>query len=157
MPDSGHRTYPPSYGPPPTPEPPVRLPYPGAVTRSLISLVADILAILVFVVIGLLQHAGSLALASVLFVAWPFALGLLMGHLAIRSWRAPLAVWPHGVLIWAITVAGGMAIRTLFGAGTEPSFVIVTAAVLALLMLGWRAIARLLARRSDRERSSARA
>jgi ABC-type xylose transport system permease subunit len=45
------------------------------------------------------------------------------------------------VFVWAITLAAGMAVRTLFGAGTEVSFVIVTAIVTAVGMLGWRAVA----------------
>ena len=72
---------------------------------------------------------------------WPFAVGALLGHLAIRGWRAPFRIWPHGLFVWAITLATGMAVRTLFGAGTEVSFLIVTAIVLAVGMLGWRAIA----------------
>lgn len=119
--------------------------------RAVGSLVADALAVLVFVAIGLLQHGIGLTSTSVGLVAWPFVLGMLLGHLAIRSWRAPFALWPRGVFVWAITVVTAMAIRTLFGAGTEASFVIVTAIVLAVLMLGWRAIASFVTRGERRE------
>ena len=50
------------------------------------------------------------------------------------------------IAVWAITLAAGMALRTLFSAGTEVSFVIVTAVVLAVGMLGWRAVASFLTR-----------
>ncbi len=83
-------------------------------------------------------------------MSWPFVLGMLLGHLAIRSWRRPFGLWPQGVFIWAITIVAAMAIRTLFGAGTEPSFVIVTAVVLAVFMLGWRAVASFVTRRERR-------
>lgn len=119
--------------------------------RAVGSLVADALAVLVFVAIGLLQHGIGLTSTSIGLVAWPFVLGMLLGHLAIRSWRAPFALWPQGVFVWAITVVAAMAIRTLFGAGTETSFVIVTAIVLAVLMLGWRAIASFVTRHERRE------
>lgn len=125
--------------------------YPGRVMRAVGSLVADALAVLVFVAIGLLQHGIGLTSTSIGLVAWPFVLGMLLGHLAIRSWRAPFALWPQGVFVWAITVVTAMAIRTLFGAGTETSFVIVTAIVLAVLMLGWRAIASFVTRHERRE------
>ena len=79
----------------------------------------------------------------------PYALGTLLGHLAVRSWRHPFRLWPHGVLIWAITIVAAMAVRTLFGAGTEVSFVIVSAVFTGVLMLGWRAAA-LWATRAER-------
>lgn len=114
--------------------------------RSLGALVGDLLAVLLFVAIGLIQHGSSLTTESIALVGWPFALGALLGHLAIRSWRAPFRLWPHGVFIWAITIAASMAVRTLFQAGTEVSFVIVTAVTLGVLMLGWRALALFLTR-----------
>lgn len=119
--------------------------------RSVGALVGDALAVLLFVAIGLMQHATPLTTSTVGLVAWPFLVGMLLGHLAIRSWRAPFSLWPHGVFIWAITIAAAMAIRTLFGAGTETSFIIVTATFLALFMLGWRAIASFVTRRERRE------
>lgn len=124
--------------------------YPEGVMRAVGSLVADALAVLLFVAIGLLQHGIGLTGSSLGLVAWPFGVGMLVGHLAIRSWRAPFSIWPHGVFVWAITVVAAMAIRSLFGAGTEVSFIIVTAVVLGVFMLGWRAIARFVTRRERR-------
>ncbi|AXK45629.1 DUF3054 domain-containing protein [Brachybacterium saurashtrense] len=109
--------------------------------RSLGALVGDLLVVLLFVAIGFLQHGTPLTSMNLFLVGWPFAVGTLLGHLAIRAWRAPFRLWPHGVFVWAITLATGMAVRTLFGAGTEVSFVIVTAIVTAVGMLGWRAVA----------------
>lgn len=109
--------------------------------RYLGALVGDLLIVMVFVSIGLVQHGTPLTSENVFIVGWPFAVGVLLGHLAIRAWRAPFALWPQGVFVWAITIAAAMVIRTAFGAGTDPSFVIVAAAVTAVLMLGWRALA----------------
>lgn len=114
--------------------------------RSLGALIGDVLAVLVFVVVGLLQHDQQLSSMNLFLVGWPFLVGLLVGHLAIRAWNAPFRIWPHGVFIWAITIVAAMAIRTLFSAGTELSFVIVTASVIGALMLGWRAVASYLTR-----------
>lgn len=114
--------------------------------RSLGALVGDLLIVLLFVAIGFLQHSTPLTTQNIVLVGWPFAAGVLLGHLAIRAWNAPFRIWPHGVFVWAITLAAGMALRTLFSAGTEVSFVIVTAVVLAVGMLGWRAVASFLTR-----------
>ncbi|MFQ6485558.1 DUF3054 domain-containing protein [Brachybacterium epidermidis] len=127
--------------------------------RSLGALVGDLLIVLLFVAIGLIQHGDSLITQNLFTVGWPFAVGALLGHLAIRSWRAPFALWPQGVFVWAITIAGAMVIRSLLGAGAELSFVLVSAAVTGVLMLGWRALALHLTRgeRTPRERHEARA
>ncbi|MCW1804396.1 DUF3054 domain-containing protein [Brachybacterium squillarum] len=117
--------------------------------RSFGALVADLLVILLFVAIGLFQHDLSLSMENIAQVGWPYALGTLLGHLVLRAWRHPFRLWPHGVLIWAITIVTAMAVRTLFGAGTEVSFVIVSAVFTGVLMLGWRAVA-LWATRAER-------
>ncbi|WP_193103180.1 DUF3054 domain-containing protein [Brachybacterium sp. FME24] len=119
--------------------------------RSLGALVGDLLVVILFVAVGFVQHGTPLTSENIFLVGWPFAVGVLLGHLAIRAWRAPFRIWPHGVFVWAITLATSMAIRTLFSAGTEVSFLIVTAVTTAVLMLGWRAIA-LFATRSERPR-----
>lgn len=119
--------------------------------RSLGALVGDLLVVTVFVATGFLQHGTPLTTENIFLVGWPFAAGLLLGHLAIRSWRAPFRLVPHGVFIWAIMIAASMALRTLFGAGTETSFVLVTAGVTGVLMLGWRALALALTRHERRE------
>lgn len=109
--------------------------------RSLGALVGDLLVVLLFVASGLVQHGEPLTTQNLVLVGWPFAAGALLGHLAIRAWRAPFRLWPHGVFVWAITVAAGMVLRTLLGGTTAVSFVIVAALVTAVGMLGWRAIA----------------
>ncbi|WP_114854654.1 DUF3054 domain-containing protein [Brachybacterium sp. YJGR34] len=114
--------------------------------RSLGALVGDLLVVILFVAIGFVQHGTPLTTENIFLVGWPFAVGTLLGHLAIRAWRAPFRIWPHGVFVWAITVVTAMAIRTLFGAGTEVSFLITTALVTGVLMLGWRAVASYLTR-----------
>lgn len=121
--------------------------YPGIMFRSLGALVGDLLVVLLFVAIGFVQHGTPLTTQNLFLVGWPFAVGVLLGHLAIRAWRAPFRIWPHGVFVWAITLATTMALRTLFSAGTEVSFIIVTAIVTGVLMLGWRAVAMYLTRR----------
>ena len=111
----------------------------------------DLLLVMLFSALGIAAHGSPIVFDDVLLVAWPFAVGLLLGHLAVRSWRAPLRLWPQGVMIWAITVAGGMAGRSLLGLGTPVGFVVTTAAFLALFLLGWRLVGTWLTRRSARK------
>jgi hypothetical protein len=44
--------------------------------------------------------------------------------------------------VWAGAVVGGLAVRALvFGEGIAPSFAVVTACVLGVLLVGWRLVA----------------
>lgn len=46
-----------------------------------------------------------------------------------------------GVLVWLSTVAVGMVLRVLTGAGTAWSFIAVAMLATAILLLGWRFVA----------------
>ena len=46
--------------------------------------------------------------------------------------------------MWLGTVVGGMLLRAATGGGVQLSFVLVAATVLAVFLLGWRLLARLL-------------
>lgn len=87
---------------------------------------------------------------GVLATAWPFLVAAVLGWLLGRAWRAPLRLWPTGVIVWAVTVAGGMLLRSVSGEGTAVAFVIVATVTLALFLLGWRAVAALTRRLSLR-------
>ncbi|WP_040766601.1 DUF3054 domain-containing protein [Tsukamurella sp. 1534] len=123
----------------------------------------DALLVLVFVVLGRSSHAEGLTLAGIAGTAWPFLLACAVGWAftyvlsAIRGHEpgraqtfAPGRVFPAGVIIWVATVAVGMTARGLLTqSGVQVSFVIVATIVLAVFLLGWRAVARVvLARRA---------
>jgi hypothetical protein len=136
-------------------------PYDGSMTEppraSVITTAAlvDTAFVVVFVLIGRRSHAEGLDLVGVAQTAWPFLVALAAGWLVARAWRHPLALWPTAVVIWATTVIGGMLLRAVSGQGIELAFVIVTATVLAVFLLGWRLGRRLvaaLARRRSRAR-----
>ena len=105
------------------------------------ALAVDLLAVVVFASIGRRSHAEGLTAGGVVATAWPFAAGTLVGWAAVRGWRAPTSVVATGVPVWLATVAVGMVLRRVTGAGTAVSFVIVATVVLAVLLLGWRAVA----------------
>lgn len=66
---------------------------------------------------------------------WPFALGATLGWVIVRENK--------GGAIWAVTVITGLVIWGILNQAVPHwSFVIVATVMSALLMLGWRVIAR---------------
>jgi hypothetical protein len=109
----------------------------------------DALLVLVFVLIGRATHENPLLGALVTY--WPFLVGLVVGWVVSRGWKAPLALLRTAVPVWICTVALGMLLRALSFQGIQLSFVVVTAVVLAVFLVGWRALALLVRRiRSSR-------
>ena len=102
----------------------------------------DAVAVLLFAAAGRLSHEEGWSVAGVLLTAWPFLVGAALGWVVVRlrSARWPLAVGP-GIPVLVCSVVVGMALRAATGLGTAPAFVAVTTVVLALLLLGWRAVA----------------
>ena len=119
-------------------------------TRSTpLALVADIACIVVFCTIGRRSHAEGLTLGGIAETAWPFLSGTLVGWLISRGWRAPRAVAPTGVVVWFSTVIIGMLLRKASSQGVAACFIVVASLVTALLLLGWRVVAGLIAKRSN--------
>jgi hypothetical protein len=106
---------------------------------------ADVLAVLVFSAVGRSSHAEGVNAFGVLTTAVPFLLGLLIGWLVGRAWRDPLRL-PVGVAVWVAVVVVGLGVRTAFTHRLPLTFVVVAAVSLAVFLLGWRAIARLITR-----------
>ncbi|MFK4730026.1 DUF3054 domain-containing protein [Agromyces mediolanus] len=111
------------------------------------AVIADVLLVVLFVVIGRRSHAQGLDLAGLWQTAWPFLAGLGLGWLVSVAWRRPFALWPSGVVIWVVTLVAGMLLRTVSGQGTQFAFVLVATGTLAVFLLGWRAVVALVARR----------
>jgi hypothetical protein len=112
----------------------------------------DFLVVLVFVVIGRSSHTEGLSLAGIASTAWPFWAGTALGWLAGRAWRDPVRLHPASVAVWLGALVGGLVLRVLGGQGTQLSFILVAGAFLAVFLLGWRAVATLLARVAARSR-----
>lgn len=107
---------------------------------------ADVLAVLGFATLGRGSHAESLDALGVFRTAAPFLLGLLIGWLGMRAWQAPVRL-TVGLGVWAAVVVAGLGLRAALTHRLPPTFVLITAVSLALLLLGWRALASLLAPR----------
>lgn len=112
-----------------------------------LALLADAACVLAFAAVGRRSHEEGLSVAGVFETAWPFLSGTALGWLVIRGWRRPTALVPTGFAVWVATVVVGMALRKATSQGTAVSFVVVASLVTAILLLGWRGGAAILARR----------
>ena len=105
----------------------------------------DVVIVVVFAATGRLSHGEGIA--GVVETAWPFVAGLALGWVIALAWRRPAAPVRTGVPVWVVTVAAGMALRALTGQGVAVAFIAVASLVLGVLLIGWRSIAALVARR----------
>ncbi len=108
--------------------------------------VLDVVVVLIFVTVGRSAHAEEAT--GVLFTALPFLIALAVGWaIALGAHRTPEAL-STGLLVWAVTWAGGLVLRNLvFHEGTALPFVVVAGIFLACGLIGWRAVARLVSHR----------
>ena len=109
--------------------------------QTMLAGVADSVAVLVFVVLGRTSHDEGSWLGGVAATAGPFLVGAASGWLAsaVLRWQ-PLRV-RSGALVLAGTVGSGMVVRHLAtGRAIPASFVVVATTVLAVFLLGWRAL-----------------
>ncbi|KAB1503195.1 DUF3054 domain-containing protein [Corynebacterium sp. 320] len=114
----------------------------------------DILAILLFALLARIAHNTPempLSVLGWLETSWPFLCGTLLGWgVLVLIRRSPDAqrLLP-GAIVWVFSVATGL---TLWGvrhsAFPHWSFIVVATVMSALLLLGWRAIAGMVARRA---------
>ncbi|WP_309065824.1 DUF3054 domain-containing protein [Microbacterium sp.] len=115
--------------------------------RYLPAFVVDAVLVLVFAVIGRASHGEDPL--GFLLTAWPFLVGLVVGHLLAALVPArPRRPWSlgWGAVVWIVTVAGGMLLRIASGDTAETAFIVVASLVLAAFLIGWR-LAALLVRR----------
>lgn len=101
---------------------------------------ADVVCVLAFAAIGRLSHGEGLGPVGLAGTAWPFLVGVTVGQVLSLLHRHSRST-TSGLLVWASAVGLGMLLRRLTGGGVELSFVVVTAVVLAVFLLGWRALA----------------
>lgn len=112
--------------------------------NRLLPVVLDAALVVLFAALGRRSHAHGLSLVGVLQTAGPFLCGTAAGWL-LASALTDLATrsLPFGLVVVVATVVVGMGLRVALGSGTAWSFVAVASAVLTVLLLGWRLVARL--------------
>ncbi len=103
---------------------------------------ADVALVIVFAAVGRASHDEGNPVIGALSTAWPFLVGTAVGWLVVRMMRRswPLEVGP-GITVWFATLLFGMLLRRVTEQGTAVSFVMVAAVVLAVFLIGWRALA----------------
>lgn len=106
----------------------------------------DLIVVVAFVLIGRATHEEGIVSTGSLHALWPFLLALGVAWLAIRPLGLPLTGLRAGGLIWLVTLLSGIGLRAVSGQGTALPFLIVATFVLAAGLLGWRAVATLVAR-----------
>lgn len=120
-----------------------------SVTRTAIM---DVLAIVVFAILARLAHNTAEApftLVNVLNTLWPFLLGGALGHVICAATRKdPFPIAPGGVIVWLSTAITGLAIWGIRHAELPHwSFIIVATTMSAILLLGFRALAKAVVKR----------
>lgn len=113
----------------------------------------DTLAIAVFALLARIAHQTDempLNFTGWLSTLWPFLVGVALAWVIVTfasSRNGKADGQGNGVIIWLITVATGLIIWGIRNQQLPHwSFVIVASVMSALLMLGWRGIARLIKR-----------
>lgn len=106
----------------------------------------DVALVCLFVVLGRQTHAEDAGFLGFATAAWPFLAALAIGWVCSLAWRRPEGLVLPGVIVWGMTVGGGMVLRSLVGQGVQWSFIAVAALVLAAMLLGWRAVVAIVVR-----------
>ena len=107
-----------------------------------------------FAVAGKGSHEAGASQWVVLAIVWPFAVGVVVAHLGLLSrGGSPARVRPEGIVVLAVTYVLGMVLRVVSGRGIAVGFLVVAAIFLALTMLGWRAVLRIVAQRRGQRRA----
>jgi len=106
------------------------------------ALLADIVCIVVFVVLGRRNHAEGEAASGVVRTAGPFLIALAVGWAAGMRDRRPPVSLRFGLWVWICTLVVGMVLRRMvFDRGTAGAFVVVATLFLGAFLLGWRLVA----------------
>lgn len=116
--------------------------------RYLPALIVDAVLVLIFAAIGRASHNEDPL--GFLLTAWPFLVALVAGHaLAALVPARPRRPWSlgWGLIVWIVTVAGGMLLRIASGDTSEVPFIIVATLVVGAFLIGWRLLAMLVRRR----------
>jgi hypothetical protein len=111
---------------------------------------ADVVAVLVFAVIGRASHDEGFTASGLLETAWPFLVAVAGGWVGIFLARLTPLSFPAATMVLVKTVVLGCVLRVVFTDGGAPlSFVIVAAVFLGAAFFGWRFAARQVAGRAN--------
>lgn len=113
--------------------------WPTGLTARVV-MVADVVVVVAFVVIGRSAHRHGEALAGIAGIAWPFLAGLVAGWGVARR-SGGIASRRGWAVVTVADVVVGMALRVVAGQGTAVSFTIVALVFLGACFGAVRAVA----------------
>ncbi|HEY9292056.1 MAG TPA: DUF3054 domain-containing protein [Microlunatus sp.] len=119
--------------------------------RFAVAVGIDVVAVLLFALVGRRNHDEANTLLGVLGTAWPYLAAAVVGSLIARmlfkrlGGRNPYS-WTTSITVWLTTVILGMALRLLGGDTAAWPFWVVAFISLGILMVGWRWVARAILR-----------
>lgn len=105
----------------------------------------DLAIVVGFWVIYSLAQDQPTTLAVLLPTIFPFWLGLSLAWLVVTPGKAAVS-FNHAVVVWAMTLIGGLLLRNLGGQATAMPLIVASSVVLSFGLLGWRLLGFLLAR-----------
>jgi hypothetical protein len=119
-----------------------------ASTSTLVLAVGDTLAVLAFVVAGVVQHGGSPTdVVAVADAALPFLVGWAVAGTVFGRFRGAdgsareTVVYTAGAWLVADLLGQGLRATPVFGGGFALPFLIVSLVVGGVLLVGWRLVA----------------
>lgn len=105
--------------------------------------IIDLVLVLIFAVVGRASHAESLTVLGIAQTGWPFLVACIAGWIVVNLLDDDGYGPRSALVIWAVTLLGGMGLRITAGDTAEPAFVIVATLMLFSALFGWRLVARL--------------
>lgn len=106
--------------------------------KSVVPIIVDLVCVLIFAVVGRASH--GLDPAGVLETAWPFLVACLIGWGAVKLSRLRGFGWREALIVWLVTLIGGMILRLVGGDTAAWAFIAVATLVLGLAFFSWRLI-----------------
>lgn len=107
----------------------------------------DLIAVLLFTLVGRLAHDHGLDPVGIATTAWPFLVALVAGWAVVVGRGGDGDRLLEGAALWLGTLAFGMLIRSRAGGSVEASFIAVAGTFLAATMIGGRWLAAWVRRR----------
>ncbi len=108
-------------------------------------LLIDLVLVVVFAAVGRASHGESVA--GTMLTAWPFLVACAAAWIVLLVISDDGLGRRAGVIVWLVTLIGGMALRVAAGDTAAPAFIVVATLFLGATLLGWRAVAGLVRRR----------
>jgi len=101
-------------------------------------LLIDLVFVVVFAAVGRASHGESIT--GTFLTAWPFLVACLVAWVVLLILGDDGLGWRAGLIVWLVTLIGGMALRVAAGDTAAVAFIIVATIFTAVTLLGWRLI-----------------